>query len=288
MKSQTNCYMKPEFKYKLRSGSKKDKCPACGRMTFKPYVDRDGRIAGEQYGRCERINNCTYSQYPKDDAPIIRDYVEPIREPIIHSTIDKEVVESTFNWFGNNPFISYLRQKFGNEVAMTLQERYNIGTAKNNGTIFWQQSYDGEFRTAKVMYYGQNCKRLKDKTSWYLHKKINPDFVLRQVFFGEHLLKEHPDMPVALCESEKTAIIMSHLRPEYIWLASGGSEMLNAERFTHLCLRKLTVFPDEGQFEKWKSKTGFISGRIMNTEVESAFLAGNCAKGADILDLIPF
>jgi hypothetical protein len=277
-----------QFRFSLRAGSKKDVCPQCKKKSFVPYVDENGKEAGENFGRCERVNNCGYLQYPKEKGEKI-EYVEPIREiPKPTDFIDLKTVQSTFCDFNSNIFLMYLAVKFGSEKALELQSSYNIGTAKQGGTIFWQQDFNGQFRTGKVMYYQPNGKRNKDRMSWYVHSKIKKDYVLKQVFFGEHLLKEFPDKPVALCESEKTAVIMSVLRPQYIWLASGGSEMLNADRFYYLYGRNLTVFPDEGQFKKWSDKTAFIKDRIMNTEVESEFLKGNCENGSDILDIIKY
>jgi hypothetical protein len=280
--------MAKKFKYHLRAGSKKDKCPACGRFTFVPYVDDKNKPVGAKYGRCERINNCGYIEYPRGIENEVEEYVSP--KQIIKPTdfISESLVFSTFIEYGANIFFLYLSSKFGKEIAKNLCLKYNIGTAKNNGTIFWQKDFDGNYRTGKVFYYNENGKRNKSRSSWYVHNKVKPDFVLKQVFFGEHLLSEFPTMPVALCESEKTAVIMSHLKPEYIWVASGGSEMLNADRFVRLYFRDLTVFPDEGQFKKWSEKTFFIPNRKMDTTVEDAYLRGECEKGADILDLINF
>ena len=37
----------------------------------------------------------------------------------------------------------WLVKLFGQDVALDLQSKYNIGTAKNNGTIFFQQDSEG-------------------------------------------------------------------------------------------------------------------------------------------------
>lgn len=280
--------MAKTYKYNLRGGSKKDQCPSCGKFAFKPYVDANGNIAGEQYGRCERVNSCGYLEYPKSSGEIDI-YIPTVRnEPKPTDFIDLDTANRTFIDFNSNVFLLYLASKFGAEAALKLQSTYNIGTAKNKGTIFWQKDYEGRFRTGKVFYYNYDGKRNKDKGSWYAHKKIKEDYVLKQVFFGEHLLKEYPDHPVALCESEKTAVIMSVIRPEFIWLASGGSQMLSVDRFRHLHSRNITVFPDEGEFKSWKEKTAFINDRKMNTEVEERFLNKECNKGSDILDIINY
>ena len=274
-----------EYRYELRKGSKKDECPECKKKSFVPYLDKkDGKPAGERFGRCERINQCGYSNYPKPSKndnyePPIKPYAPPL--PIEY--IPKELIEKTFHDFKSNVFFQYLVKTFGGEKAMELQAKYNIGTAKHGGTIFWQQDRLGRFRTGKVMYYQENGKRDKARHSWFTHSKIKPDFNFRQCFFGLHLVSK--DHPVALCESEKTAVLMSVYMPEFIWIASGGSEMLNIQRLNELP-RLDKVFADGGQFEKWEMKTRGFSGRQMDVSVDKAIREGKLPEGSDILDLI--
>lgn len=275
-----------KFKYSLQKGSKKYTCPACGNhKSFVPYVDEAGDIVDvEKFGRCERINNCGYISYPKIKGEKESTYVY---KPLIYvkppepDFIKREMVEKTFTLFNENTFFMYLVKMFGRESAFDLQAKYNIGTAKNGGTIFWQQDKEGRFRTGKVMYYNETGRRDKLKTSWYLHKKVKDNFNLMQVFFGEHL--DNGDKPVAVCESEKTAIMMSVFEPTFTWVATGGSEMINGYRKSRLSNIGM-VFPDSGQFKKWMLNTG-VPREKMDERVEIAVKNGMLPAGADILDL---
>lgn len=276
--------MGKQFLFSLRKGSKHDICPQCGRKTFKTYVDGNNHIVANKYGRCERINTCGYILYPKMDKndnyePVVKPYVPP--KPIEY--IDKQIVELTFNNFRENVFFMYLTKTFGRETAYQLQEKYNIGTANGGGTIFWQQDALGRFRTAKVIYYLPTGRRSKSMQSWFVHKKIRPDFNFQQCFFGLHLTSK--DAPVALCESEKTAIMMSIYEPAYTWVASGGSSMLNAQRLGELP-RLDKVYPDNNQFESWERKTRLFEGRQMDITVDRAVSDGVIPEGSDILDLV--
>jgi len=279
---------KSKYKYELQKGSKHIICPSCKKKTFKPYVDAEtGQIVDASiYGRCERINSCKYLKYPENDANM-SDWIAPVYvpEPIQPDFIPKKMIEASFNKFRENTFFMWLVKLFGQDVALDLQSKYNIGTAKNNGTIFFQQDSEGNFRTGKVMYYQSNGKRNKNRNSWYVHNGVKEDFELVQVFFGEHLIKENPDKSVALVESEKTAILMSVFEPEYTWLASGGANMLNSYRLLRLPRLDL-VSPDEGEFDNWSDKTKSFFNRQMDGRVEKAFREGKVSKGADILDLI--
>jgi hypothetical protein len=278
---------KTKFRYSLQKGSKHIICPNCQKKTFKRYVDNiTGEVAGERYGRCERVNNCGYSSYPqleeweKDD---LNSWTPPAPQPPKPlDYVPKDAVNATLNQYKTNVFYMWLVKLFGFEVADNLRTDYNIGTAKGNGTIFWQEDRKSNVRTGKVMYYHPNGKRIKERNSWFLHSRIKEDFNYRQCFFGLHLTT--PDKPIALCESEKTAILMSVFMPEYTWVASGGSEMLNLQRLNELP-RLDMVFPDNGQFKKWEQKTRIFTDRQMDLSVDRAVESGLISEGDDILDL---
>ncbi len=278
-----------QYKYQLRKTSKKEICPSCGKKTFTPYVlasDMKTIADIKLYGICDRINNCSYIKYPKDDEPNIRDWIsrepEPYKAP---DYIDLSIVETTFDKFESNTFFNYLVALFDIKTALKLQSDYNIGTAKKNGTIFWQKDSEGKFRTGKVMYYNSNGKRNKNRYSWYIHTSIKKDYNLMQVLFGEHLIKLNPDKPVALVESEKSAVILSAFFPEYTWIASGGMQMLNSYRLLRLPRLDL-VCPDQGAYNLWEKQTNIFHDRMMDVDVENAFNKGILKKGDDLLDLI--
>lgn len=280
--------MNKNYRYQLRKGSKKEVCPNCKKKTFTPYVSvATGEVANIlKYGYCDRINNCAYIMYPPSEESDYVQWVQPEPKPfkpIEPDFIPRGTVESTFKNFEQNIFMQFLRKRFGSDKAIKLQSDYNIGTAKQNGTIFFQQDKEGRFRTGKVMYYGLDGRRLKDRNSWYLHKRVNPDFELQQVFFGEHLVSD--EKPIALCESEKTAILMSSLMSDYTWLAAGGSQMLNIQRLSRLP-RVDYVYADQGCFNLWeRAVKSIFPNAKMDMRVEKAYMNGIIEAGDDILDL---
>jgi len=85
-----------------------------------------------------------------------------------------------------------------------------------------------------------------------------PEFELKQCFFGEHLLQDK-QKPVAITESEKTAVISSVYFPQFIWLAAGSLTNLNAEKCSILKGRTVILFPDLKGFEKWSNKAKELS-----------------------------
>jgi hypothetical protein len=78
---------------------------------------------------------------------------------------------------------------------------------------------------------------------------------IMQCFFGEHLLSEDKDKPIAIVESEKSAIICSFYLPLYTWIASGGKDgMFNKANLDIFKNRTVIFFPDLGQNKKWLHK----------------------------------
>ncbi len=149
-----------------------------------------------------------------------------------------------------------------------MVSKYFIGTSTHwpGSTIFWEIDLKGKIRTGKIFQFeilpweqsiiGIDCKRNKQNKppiQWIHNLTKQPDYNLSQCFFGEHLLQDRTK-PVAIVESEKTAVISSVYFPKLIWLASGSSEGLNAEKCKVLTRRKVILFPDLNGFDKWTDK----------------------------------
>ena len=69
--------------------------------------------------------------------------------------------------------------------------------------------------------------------------------------FGEHLLTTFPSQIVALVKDEMTAAIMSCFPTPYVWLATGKTDVIS-EELVILEGRAVIVFPDKGEYDRWK------------------------------------
>ncbi|OOQ59116.1 DUF6371 domain-containing protein [Mucilaginibacter pedocola] len=118
------------------------------------------------------------------------------------------------------------------------------------------------------------------------------NFKLRQCLFGEHLLPEAPHIPVAIVESEKTAIIASALMPAFTWLACGSLDGLNTDKCRILAGRKVMLFPDVNGYDKWLAKARQLQRENPALRIEvSAMLEQhateeNRKQGVDIADVV--
>jgi len=255
-------------------------CPVCKQTdkTFSLYIDTETeKHLHSTVGRCNRESNCGYHYTPKqyfhdnniviDDKPFIPN--KGSKKVITHlkevSFIPVKVFKASLQNYESNHFISFLITLFGISVTNDLISKYFIGTSKhwNGATVFWQIDISGKVRTGKIMlYHALTGKRIKEPfnhINWAHIANKQANFELKQCLFGEHLLQQYQTMPVAIVESEKTAIIASIYLPQFIWLAAGSLTNLNAEKCKVLKDRMVILFPDLNGFEKWNKKANELS-----------------------------
>ena len=272
------------YKYQLRRGGRKEICPNCGKKRFVPYVltEDNETIPNPEWGRCDRENSCGYWMKPNGN-PVMMNPCPKVPKTPMRMVVRIEPTRGAKNSL--KPYADWL---VGEEKSNEAARRYHIATAYDGGCIFLQMDCDGIVRAGKIIRY-KDGHRVKDglPVRWLHKDRIYRDLFmgeeLRQCFFGEHLLRERPDAPVAIVESEKTALLMSAIRPEYVWLATGGScGLQNPEKNKVLDGRDVTLFPDNGMYVKWR-QIAIPKGWAVNEEC----LPANeyLAPGYDILDL---
>jgi hypothetical protein len=283
-------------------------CPGCQHKdkTFSLYIDTEtGEHIHPTVGRCNRESNCGYHYTPKQyflDNDISfepTEYKTPKLNTITAqqkpvSFIPVEVFKASLKAHETNHFIKFLIGLFGVGIASELVSRYFIGMSKHwdGATVFWQIDTFGKVRTGKIMLYnpvtGKRVKEPFNHIHW-VHKLINkPEFELKQCLFGEHLLIENRK-PVALVESEKTAVIASVYLPQFLWLAVGSLTNLNAEKCSILKGRTVVLFPDLNGFEKWSSKAKELSHLAIFTVsdlLERKATEAEKKQGFDLVDYL--
>ena len=185
-------------------------------------------------------------------VPKVAPKPKPKPQPSFH---DIELLNKTMIDYNRSIFAQWLSGIVGDKPASEAIGRYNVGVSNHGGkrsaAAFWQVDINGNIRCCKVIPYGKNGRRRKDITppATWAHSLLDiKDFTLVQCFFGEHLLK-NTFLPVAICESEKTAILGSIYMPNMIWLACGGADGMGGENELNdkcevLRSRVVILFPD--------------------------------------------
>lgn len=213
---------------------------------------------------------------------------------ITPSYIPSSYVLRSQSHYSINPLYQYFCRVFGESETNRLFDMYRIGTSAKWGgsTVFWQIDINGQVRTGKVMCYnaetGHRIKEPQAFVSWAHSELKLQDFHLKQCLYGEHLLKKSSS-PVMLVESEKTAVVMSHFIPDYIWLATGGKNgCFNSEAMQVLKGREVTLIPDLGATEQWKEKSALLAGIckrvVVSNVLECTSDEEQRSQGLDIAD----
>lgn len=295
-------------------------CPGCNKAKqFTKYIDTEtGQPIAEHVGKCNRESKCGYhytpSQFLRDNPEAGNQqgedwkqseayktaYEPPKEEPVQY--LPREVLNRTLTGYQANNFVRFLTSLFGEGEALQLALKYQLGTSKkyqNDGgkaVVFWQIDKVGNIHQAKVMaYHPQTGKRLKEEGKHYVSfmgKTIlkNKEANLQQCLFGEHLLKDNTCLPVALVESEKTAVVMAGFLPDIIWLATGGK---NGARWTEKNVykalegRTVVIYPDLGAFDEWKEKAkilGTVCSYQVSELLEQNAQGNDLKEGYDIAD----
>ena len=306
--------MKKKYRYhllKYKDRNSRFRCPNCGRPhCFTPYVDEnDVPVDVERYGRCDHEQSCGYNLYPP---------YEPHRQGGMVSTLPKsgkrpvrrrkgprqglcllpmDIVRKTLLFTPKNGFIAFLSGLFGEEIAKALVEKYRIGTTRDGFTVFYQYDIMDRCRTGKIIPYDPHTgHRIKDGSvpeAMWVHSRLKAmhqlpdDWTLSQCLFGEHLLSSCPDLPVALVEAEKTAVICSAVFPELLWLATGGLSQFN-DRLNVLRGRKVIAIPDLGGYDLWRKKAQEypLLDIIVSDYLEKNATAQQREMGADLADWV--
>ena len=198
------------------------------------------------------------SQITSSLSPLPLDIV--IRSLSLESQFCKAVVSA-----------GYLSQ----EQLRNAAARYRLGCTKDGGVIFWQIDDHQQVHAGKIMYYQPDCHRSKEHHPTWVHclmkDKLPPNYQFLPCLFGLHLLTmEQPTAgnssksnsklnnsetnfgqfpceagkKIAIVESEKTAVIMSEVFKDFIWMSCGGLQMFKPELLAPLVNHKVVIFPD--------------------------------------------
>lgn len=243
-------------------------CP-CGKS------NKDGKfsnfIDSVEEGYCYKCSELFVQNTKKAGVPRVERLVDDF-----YNTMRAEVVHQSLNAPTKSILFEFLCQLFNEETAVRLEKTYHLGTSHYwpRSTVFWQIDCDQVVRGGKIIQYrikpnqlfsvGINCSRVKENIPpvYWVHSLMRlKDYKLKQCFFGEHLLKSS-NKTVCLVESEKTAVIAAGYRPNYLWLATGGAGGLDERKMLVFSNKKVIIWPDLGMFDRWRTFTKELQGRI--------------------------
>ncbi len=292
-----------EFRFELEKGGLKYACPACGiKGKFRRYVDTcTGEQVADEVGLCDRSDNCKYHLTPKEyflmtgknpfssvATPAKKREPVPEQEP---SFIDTSLLQASLSRYAENNFCRWLCSVFGERKAFELTMAYQVGTSKHwpGSTVFWQRDKGERIRRGKIMLYDGSGHRVKKPFNHIttVHSLMRlPLPQPEQCLFGEHLLFVDQVRPVAIVESEKTAIVAAGFMPEFLWLATAGKSNLSREKLKAVQGRRVVLYPDLGAYEKWREIVKGMPGVTVSDILERRASEADRVDGLDIADYL--
>ncbi len=194
-------------------------------------------------------------------APVVQPAVQVEQQEPRISYIPHDIYRGSHIRYAENNFVQYL-YTLGRDRAVVNRKilQYRLGTSARwaGATVFWQVDVAQRVRTGKIMLYdrttGRRVREPFSHISW-VHSVLElEDFQLKQCLFGEQLLAWDEHAPIAIVESEKSAVIASLYRPDILWMAAGGKELLNEAKLLPLRGRSVTLYPDAGAYDLWSER----------------------------------
>ena len=181
-----------------------------------------------------------------------------------------------------NHLARWLCTQFPEEQVAEVLARYRTGSTRDGRIIYWQIDEHGQVRAGKVMAYDLDGHRMKDgkgNVCWVHSMKIDgirfDEMLAPQCLFGGHLasppalsqgegagsaMQDSPpweglgEAPLCLVESEKTALIMSLVCPDKVWLATGGKANFKEQMLWPLLGHEVAVYPDADALHDWYTR----------------------------------
>jgi Domain of unknown function (DUF6371)/CHC2 zinc finger len=237
----------PSFKVYQNSAKAFYKCFGCdaGGSVFDFLMKMENLTFPEC---CEKLKK--YLNHVDEFQPKPPRVQEPVKTS--HNYINPEYAKLTFANYEKNHFVTFLKTIFDETTVTDLINRFYIGTALTGATIFWIVDENEEIRTGQIIMYNEVIgKRLKNLPVTWIHAQPGfQGFRSKLCFFGQHQLEEF-GKPIAIVESPKTAVIMTAVYPDYIWLASMGATQLQVSKFEVLKDREIILFPDYDAYKLW-------------------------------------
>ena len=225
---------------------------------------------------------------------------------------------------------TWLRTQFPRDAVAAALKRYRVGGTPDGATLWWQIDTQGRVHTGKAMLYnpltGHRVKEQGFPVNWAHRMRLYgepSELVVPQCLFGEHLINvdvnandnRHPEdihrgaqssfssssslalqaaTPplVMLVESEKTALIMSLVCPDRVWLATGGKQGFKEQMLAPLIGLEVAVYPDADALRDWYARIVEMN-RTLGTRLHIPTWYYNLmdhpeaiARGLDLADIL--
>lgn len=190
--------------------------------------------------------------------------------PFVPISRPMAVYEPTYNYISpdivkrlqgqRNTFVDFLHTLFDDSPKVDAGvERYCIGGDSHGRTIFPNLDQEGRCVGGAVIPYLPNGHRDKSKGASNIHAELKRKDKTHptqadQVLFGSHLLRLYPSASVGVVESQKSAVILSIIYPDVVWLATAGMTNFNERLLAPIYDRNVVCYPDFNGVQEWTER----------------------------------
>jgi hypothetical protein len=296
--------------YKFDPSSKKFICPNCNKRKFVKYIFKDTNdYLPDIFGKCDRLsceelseNNPYKSGFLKEQK-VSKNRLSVLRptqeiKPAKKEYIPRSVLGKSTRSYQSSGFYKNLNTNvkhiFPSAKLDAVFETYHLGVVKQNylnGALTIPFiNFNQKICAIQVKEFDHKNHTLKTN---YVHsllewnfkkqKRVPPDWLKSysamekkvSCLFGEHLLKDFKNNPVALVEAPKTAIYgalyfgLPETPSDLIWLAVYNLSSLKFEKCKILEGRDVILFPDLSKeskaFDLWSNRAKDFEKRLPDT-----------------------
>ena len=185
------------------------------------------KAAGQRVGLELQVHEGHIALTPldPDDQRYSADFILPSMRMVEACRADE------FDFF--QPFLKNGRLSI--EQMEHAAKRYHLGKTKNGQPLFWMinemlDPLDAHIRTGEWI-----STLLKARHPLIRYWRAT------HCLFGLHLLSE--EKPICIVESEQSAVLLSELFPDYLWMAYAMLPLLSTDLLAPLQGRKVTIYP---------------------------------------------
>jgi hypothetical protein len=192
--------------------------------------------------------------------------------------LDNSILNASLKNYKENDYVLYLQRILSEEKVSELVGLFKIGTfhaiqsfvieAKRfrikdltNAVIFWYLNENQAVTYGKISRYNSQTGRRSQEI--YEKGSVHPLLGFEKPehgLFGIHQMNVEANRrkQVNIVESENTAIVLTGLRPQEVWVATGSASCLTEKKLTPLKNNIIRLFPDKGQYDSWNDKKNHL------------------------------
>ena len=218
-----------------------------------------------QYGGCADYNEALKAIKGQPQAiEWNREFREISEGKKLH--VGKDVLAGAKAWDpALSPLYRHMCRMFPENTVREVWDRYNVTANSRGGTVFWYLNQAGQICHDKVVWYGEDGRRIKTLPMGRKYKMA--DGYTEKPMFGAHL----KGGVKGILESEKSCLYAACYYGG-IWLATGGKNALRDAG-------NIPLYPDRDAYEEWSQK-----GDCVNWFEDWA----ECGEHSDLGDYIEF